>query len=206
MRSFGSSGSARRTWAFPSGLSSTTPASCAAGGRGGTAPVARDPFVSAIRCWGGPSSRRTSRSSMAGWRVSRSVSTAAVRPVLRQAGRRAPGVGATAGGGQHAACPPTARGPRRPAKHRRGLRPRKLPAASGGADGAAATGGGHRDLHPAREHGRDSERAQRVLPGGEEASRTVSPAGDGYRSWVADSLPGRASAEGLALQATEQTN
>jgi hypothetical protein len=38
----------------------------------------------------------------------------------------------------------------------------------------------------------------------EEASRTVSPAGDGYRLWVADSLPERASAEALALQAMEQ--
>ena len=119
------------------------------------------------------------------------------------AGRPAAGVGTAAGGGQHAACPPAAWGPDA------GAAPPGPAAAEAarelrGADGSAAAGGGARDLHPAGEHGRDGERAQPVLPGGEEASGVVPTAGDGYRAWVADGLPERASAEALALQATER--
>ena len=51
------------------------------------------------------------------------------------------GVGAVAGGGEHAARPPAAEG-LTPAQHRRGLRLRKLPRELRRADGAAAASAG----------------------------------------------------------------
>ena len=91
-----------------------------------------------------------------------------------------------------------------PAQHRRGLRLRKLPHELRGADGAAAVGGGSRDLHPPGESGRDGERAQPIVPGGEEASGVVPAPGDRYRAGTADGVPEWASAEALALQVVQR--
>src|SRR5512135_1443254 len=80
-----------------------------------------------------------------------------------------PGTGSekvpAAGGGQHPACPPAAGGqdagaaPPRPAaaEAAQGLR---------GADGAAATGRGARDLPPARECGRNGHGAEPIVSRG----------------------------------------
>src|SRR2546421_326777 len=71
----------------------------------------------------------------------------------------------------------------------------------GGADGAAAVGRGARDVHPARERGRDGYGAEPDVAGGEEASGPVPAAGDRHRAREADGVPERPRPEALALQA-----
>ena len=87
---------------------------------------------------------------------------------FRRPGDPAPGVGAVAGGGQHAARAPAARGPDTDAAP---PGPAAAEAAHElrGADGAAEAGGGSRDLHPASERGRDSHGPEPVVSSGEEA-------------------------------------
>ena len=100
--------------------------------------------------------------------LQRLVPGAAVPAAVPPAGRPASGAGPAAGGGQHPARPPAARGPDA------GAAPPGPAAAEAahelrGADGAAATGGGTRDLHPARERGRDGHGAEPIVSSGEEA-------------------------------------
>src|SRR5262249_25337005 len=91
---------------------------------------------------------------------------------LRRGTAGAAGTGAAARSGQHAAYPPAAGGPDT------GAAPARPAAAEAawelrGADGPAPSGGGARDVHPARERGRDGHGPEPDLPGGEEASGAV---------------------------------
>src|SRR5262249_23282075 len=86
--------------------------------------------------------------------------------VFARAGGPAPGSDGAGGGGQHAARPPAASGPDAscaPAGPAAAEAARQLR----GADGAAAVGGGARDLPPAREYGRDGHGAEPDVSGGE---------------------------------------
>ena len=73
-----------------------------------------------------------------------------------------------------------------------------------GADGAPGAGGRARDLHPAGEPGRDGDRAEPGVPGGEAASRVAPAAGGGHRPRVADGIPQRARPAALVLQTAER--
>ena len=73
-----------------------------------------------------------------------------------------------------------------------------------GTDGAAATGGGARDLHPARECGRNGHGAEPIVSSGQEASGLVPADGRGHGTRTADGVPERARPEALVLQAAEQ--
>src|SRR5262249_47493839 len=118
-------------------------------------------------------------------------------------GPPAAGAGAAAGGGQHAARPPTARGANaRPAP------PRATAAEAAselrGSAGAAAVGSGTCDLHPAGQWGWGGHGAEPDVPGGEETSGAVPAVGGGHRARAADGVPQRPGAEALAVQAAER--
>ena len=95
-------------------------------GAGGTSAVAGDPALPAVRRRAVLHPQRGAAVQRQHRELQRLVPAAAVPAAVPAAGRPAPGVGAVAGGGQHAACPPAAGGPT-PAQHRRSLRLRKLP-------------------------------------------------------------------------------
>ena len=166
-------------------------------------PVAGDPAVLAVRRRAGLHPGRGTAVQRQRGELQWLVPAPVVPATLHPAGRPASGTGAVAGGGQHPARSPAARGPDA------GAAPPEVAAAKvarklRGADGSAANRGGTRDLHPASEYGRDRHRAQPVVPGGEEASGAVPAPGDRYRARSTDGVPQRASADALALQVVER--